>query len=72
MHGVIGVAAGVVLGFLACPTCLGEGGEEIVARNVAIGAGVGSLAFLIPGYRTIYKGPKRASAAKSYAIPAAK
>ena len=61
LHGAIGIGVGVLLGVLSCPSCANEGAEEIVSRNVGIGAGLGSLAFLIPGYRTIYKGPKRAS-----------
>jgi hypothetical protein len=65
LHGAIGVGVGVVLGFLACPTCANEGREDIAARNIGIGAGVGSLAFLIPGYRTLYKAPKQAKPPKS-------
>jgi hypothetical protein len=59
LYGVIGVAAGIAVGAVVCPGCINEGAQDIEGRNIAIGAGVGALAFLIPGSRTIYKGPKR-------------
>lgn len=59
LHGAIGVSAGVFLGWMACATCRNELAEDAENRNLAVGGGVGALAFLIPGYRTIYKGPKR-------------
>jgi hypothetical protein len=60
LFGAIAVAAGVVAGFFACPSCVNEGAGGKAARNVAIGAGAGSLVFLIPAYRAVYKGPGRA------------
>ena len=55
--GAIGVAGGLAAGGLACASCANEGHSEKRTQYMALGAAVGALAFLIPGYTTIYKAP---------------
>ena len=52
---VIGIPAGVIAGFMACPSCPGEGGEDLMRRNVMIGAAGGAATWLICPYRTVYE-----------------
>jgi hypothetical protein len=53
----IGLAAGIGIGFAACPHCANEGnGGKFVGPAAAAGAGIGAAAGLLPApYRTIYK-----------------
>ena len=52
----IGAGAGLGIGFAVCPYCGNEGhGDKYVGPGVAIGAGLGALAFIPAPYRTVYK-----------------
>lgn len=52
----IGAGGGAGVGAAVCPSCPNEGhGYKYVGPGVAIGAGVGALAFLPAPYRTVYK-----------------
>lgn len=55
--GAIGVAGGLAAGGLACASCANEGNSERRTQFMALGAAAGALAFLILGYKTIYKAP---------------
>ena len=55
LWGSIGVAAGATTGALICAHCSNEGDTTLMLQLMAIGAAAGALAFLIPGYKTIYK-----------------
>jgi hypothetical protein len=57
--GTLGVAAGLVGGWLVCPSCANEGAPEIRNTTMAIGGAIGALGFLIQQHRTVYKEPKR-------------
>lgn len=59
LYGAIGVGVGVTVGALICHSCLNEGDGVLLGQMMALGAGAGALAFLIPGYKTIYKAPKK-------------
>jgi hypothetical protein len=59
LYGAIGVGVGITVGALICHSCLGEGDGVLLGQMMALGAGAGALAFLIPGYKTIYKAPKK-------------
>jgi len=65
-NGLIGVAvgatAGAAIGWGVCPHCPNEGaGQKYVGPGVAIGAGIGALAFLPSPHRTIYRNQVAAS-----------
>jgi hypothetical protein len=64
LYGAIGIGAGLLGGFMVCPQCANEGAPGLQARNMAIGASAGSLAFLISGYHTVYEGPPQRSLSK--------
>lgn len=59
LYGAIPVGIGMVAGALICHGCLGEGDGVLLGQMMALGAGAGALGFLIPGYKTIYKAPKK-------------
>lgn len=59
LWGSIGVAAGATTGALICGHCPNEGDTTLMLQLMAIGAAAGALAFLIPGYTTIYKAKKK-------------
>lgn len=56
--GAIGVAGGLAAGGFVCASCANEGHSGKRTQYMALGAAVRALAFLIPGYTTIYEAPK--------------
>lgn len=60
VYGSLGVAGGVIAGFLLCPSCSNEGNPGRVHGMMATLGAVGSVFFLFPQESTIY----RASAAR--------
>ncbi len=62
LHGLIGVGAGAGGAYLPARIASNEGRRGLATAIVAIGVGVGSLAFLSRGYRTIYHAPEQTEA----------
>ena len=57
LYGSIGVAAGALGGFFACPYCSNEYGGHPTEYATLIGGALGSLVFLVPRTTTVYRGP---------------
>jgi hypothetical protein len=67
LYGLIGIGAGAGATYVPARIMSNEGRPGLAAAIVAIGVGVGSLAFLSRGYRTVYEasGPTQLPAENS-------